>query len=165
MFCPNAADLGNVADWVSGIGALIGVLAALWIAGTQQRSVKQQRNVEYALAFERRAQIIAEAIRLSGQIKSIAQRGIQGENTPSTVKDVVDQIDGIRSQIDALQGFPMDDPRLFAELGRISHESKTEPGLVTMPIPYTAMVMRRMASSMAERRQAVLSIPERQLVT
>lgn len=161
MFCPSAIDYGNIADWVSGIGAFLAVAVALRIAGAQQRSAEQQRQVEFALAFERRAQIISEGIRLTGQIEAIAKRGIQGENTPATVKEVVDQIDGVRSQIAALQSFPMDDPRLFAELGRVGHDSKMEAGLLTMPIPYTAMIMRRLADAMAERRGALISIPER----
>lgn len=163
MFCPNAVDFGNVADWASGLGALAAVIVALYIANNQARAAGEIRRIEANEAHARRALVIAEAIRLATQIEAHAVGYSQlttlgGGESKSRKLKLLNEVEGIRSQIGALQRFPMSDPRLFAEIGRIVHECRVEPGLVEQSTSYTGRVMRRMAEGMRDRRDAITKL-------
>lgn len=165
MFCPSAADFGNVADWVSGLGALAAVIVALYIANNQARAVEKIRQLEANEAHSRKALVIAEAIRLAGEIEAHAigysQLVTMGGGDSRTKKlALLAEIDGVRSQIEALQRFPLSDPRLFTEIGRIAHDCRAEPGLVDQSTSYTGLVMRQMAQHMGARRAAMAALIE-----
>jgi hypothetical protein len=161
MFCPNAADWGNVADWVSGIGALAAVIAALWIAGSERRSADRARKIAESEAYQRRAQVIGEAIRLAADIEAKATSYVQlttfgGGELKKT--EVIGEIEGIRSQLQALQQFPMTDPRVFAEIGRIIHESTIDRGVALQSTSYVGITLRQLASNLAARREAIAGL-------
>jgi hypothetical protein len=160
MFCPNAADWGNVADWVSGIGTFIAVVAALYIAGNERRSAEKAREIAANEEYGRRAQVIAEAIRLAGEVEALATSynqlvSLGGGNGLSRRVDLLDDIEGIRRQLDSLQQFPITDPRVFAEIGRIAHECRVEPGLIDKSTSYAAQIMMRVAERTRLRRDAL----------
>lgn len=163
MFCPNAADWGNVADWVSGIGTFIAVVAALYIAGNEQRSAEKARAIASNEELGRRAQVIAEAIRLAGEVEALAASYNQlvslggGEGVSRRV-DLLDDIAGIQRQLDSLQQFPITDPRLFAEIGRTAYECRVESGLADKSTSYAAQIMKRVAERMRLRRDALSAL-------
>ncbi|GAA4814097.1 hypothetical protein GCM10023232_06960 [Sphingosinicella ginsenosidimutans] len=163
MFCPNAIDWGNVADWVSGAGAFAAVVTALHIAGSERRSATKAREIASNEAHERRAQVIAEAIRLAGEVEAIARSYVQlvsfgGGEGQSKRRDLLDDIDGVRRQLDALQQFPNSDPRLFAEIGRTASDCRTEAEVIDMSTSYAAQIMTRLAEHMAHRRDALITL-------
>lgn len=163
MFCPQAADFGNVADWVSGLGAMAAVLVALHIANNQARTAQKLRLIEANEAHARRALVITEAMRLTGQIEALAGGYSQlttlgGGDSKSRKVELLDEIAGVRSQIEALQRFPVSDPRLFAEIGRIAHDCRSEPGLVDQSSSYGGQIMKQMAERMRARRDALTAI-------
>ena len=106
MFCPNATDWGNVADWVSGIGTF----------------------------------------------------SFGGGDGVSRRVDLLDDIEGIRRQLDSLQQFPITDPRLFAEIGRTVYECRVEPEMPGKSTSYAAQIMTRVADRMRVRRDAIASL-------
>lgn len=163
MFCPNAADWGNVADWLSGIGTFIAVVAALYIAGNERRSAEKARQIASNEEYERRAQVIGEAIRLAGEVEALAASYAQlvsfgGGDGVSRRVDLLDDIEGIRRQLDSLQQFPITDPRLFAEIGRTAYECRVEPELPGKSTSYAAQIMTRVADRMRVRRDAIAAL-------
>lgn len=160
MFCPNAADWGNVADWISGLGTLIAVGAAIWIAGTEQRSVVRQRKIDENVAFEKRSHVKAEAIRLIGQAEAIALAHLailkaESVGSYTTIKEFVYGIEGIRAQLISLQHFPIADPRLFSEIGRTAHELAFEPDMFQKSPTYAKFVSNQVSDRMKLRRDAI----------
>lgn len=163
MFCPNAADWGDVADWVSGIGTFIAVVAALYIAGSERRSAEKQREIASNVELERRAQVIAETIRLAGEVEALATNYNQlvsfgGGDGLSRKVDLLDNIEGIRRQLDSLQEFPITDPCLFAEIGRTAFECRVELGLVDKSTSYASLIMKRVAERMKLRRDSLAAL-------
>lgn len=163
MFCPLAVDYGNVADWASGVGSLAAVIAALWVAGSQARAAARVRVAEEAERVQRRAQVVAEAIRLAGEVEAKATSRAQlarlgGANSASDTVELMEEIASVRSQIEALQKFPMTDPRVFSEIGRLAHDCRFERGLAVHGSAYVEMAMRRTAERMRERRDALSSL-------
>lgn len=163
MFCLQAVDWGNVADWISGIGTFIAVVAALYIAGNEQRSSEKARKIASNEELERRAQVVAEAIRLAGEVQALASGYDQlvsfgGGDGVSKKADLLDNIGGIQRQLESLQRFPMTNPRLFAEIGRTAYECRVEPELVDKSTSYAAIIMKRVAERMRERREALSDI-------
>lgn len=75
MFCPLSADWGNAADWVSGIGSLLAVGAALWIAFGQERNARRLRRESKNEEHERKAHLIGEVIRLTAAMEAVAGAG------------------------------------------------------------------------------------------
>jgi hypothetical protein len=167
MFCPNAADWGNVADWASGIGSFAAVAAALWIAGGERRRADRQRSIDENVEYERRAKVIGEVIRLSCEIETQAlsypmQTAMGGEDAKQRIELILDDIAGIRSQLSSLQNYPISDPQVFAEIGRIAHESRVEYDLGDRPLPYQLFTMHRLTEKMSIRRSAVTQLLSRQ---
>lgn len=163
MFCPNAVDFGNVADWVAGFGALAAVIVALYIASNQSRTAEKLRTIETNEGYAKHARIVAEAIRLAAEVETHASAYSQlvafgGGDSKSKKSELLDEIEGIRTQIEALQRFPMADPRLFAEIGRIAHECRTERGLGEQSTSYTGLIMKRMAERVRTRREAIAAL-------
>lgn len=163
MFCPNSADWGNIADWVSGLGALGAVIVALWIAGSERRSAALLREIEANEVYEQRAQVIAEAIRLVADIEAKARSFAQvaalgGGHGDSNKHEIMAEIAGIRSQLQALQQFPIKDPRVFSEIGRMVHDSRSEHGAALQSTSHFGLTMRQLAEDMATRREAISNI-------
>jgi hypothetical protein len=163
MFCPNAADWGNVADWILGVGTLIAVVAALYIAGNERRSAEREREIASNIEFGRRAQVIAEAIRLAGEVEALSGSyaqlvGLGGGEGASKKADLMDEIEGVRRQLDSLQQFPITDPRLFAAIGRTAFECRVESGLIETSTSSAALIMKRMAERMRLRRDALVAL-------
>lgn len=160
MFCPNSADWGSIADWVSGISTFAAVVAALWIASNQERSARRQRHRKELEEAKAMAAIRAEAIRLAGEVQALAASYVQlaklgGGNTQSRCEELVDSIGGVQSQLEALQHFPMTDPRLFAEIGRLATECRLEPGLAEKSTSYAELVMRQLLERLDARRESL----------
>lgn len=59
MFCPQAMDFGNLADWVSGIGTILAVCTALGIALFDHRRLRNEKRAE-----TQKAERIAETYNL-----------------------------------------------------------------------------------------------------
>lgn len=163
MFCPNSADWGTVADWVSGMGTFLAVGTALWIASNQERSANRQRRRNELEEAKRTASIRAEAIRLAGEVQAIAANYVQlvtlgGGNTRSRREELVSSIGGVQSQLEALQHFPMADPRLFAEIGRLATECRLEPELAEQNTSYAEQIMRRLMEKMEVRQRSLAEL-------
>lgn len=163
MFCPNAADWGNVADWASGIGSFAAVAAALWIAGGERRRADRQRLISDNVEGERRAQVLGEAVRLSLEIEAQATAYsrltlAEGDDGRQRAEAMLNEIAGIRSQVLALQSYPISDPRIFAELGRIAHESSVDYDLANRSLSRQMSAMLQLAQSMSIRRSTVIQL-------
>lgn len=163
MFCPNAPEWGNIADWVSGLGALGAIIVALRIAGSERRSAALLREIEANEDHARRAQVIAEAIRLAAEIEAKANSYAQliafgGGDSETRKHEAIADIEGIRSQLQALQQFPITDPRIFTEIGRMIHESRIERGASIQNSSYFQLTMRQVAIHMEARRNAISSV-------
>lgn len=108
MFCPNAKDWGNIADWVAGIGSLLAVAAAIWLAYRQSllanRSAKKVRR-----------SLIAEVMRLVAEIENNAR-------THSKAK-ILDLCDHLRSMGDLAKN----DPQLFGEIAMSVRQASFTP--------------------------------------
>lgn len=70
MFCPQEAVWGNVADWVSGLGSLLAVIVALWIATGERRERKALQNLEDR---DRRTQLSLLSSEVSAAFRSFAE--------------------------------------------------------------------------------------------
>lgn len=163
MFCPLAVDYGNIADWIAGLGSLAAVIAALWIAGSQNRNAARLRAIEANEAHGRRAQVIAEAIRLAADVEAQAMGYAQltslgGDDAETRKHEVAADIAGLRSQREALQRFPGTDPRVFTEIGRAVHDCRVERGFATQSTSHAGLTMRRIAESMRARRDALAAL-------
>lgn len=162
MFCPLAADWGNAADWVSGIGSLLAVGAALWIAFGQERNARRLRRESKNEEHERKAHLIGEVIRLTAAIEAVACAGATllnlGGGRSDSLTSHKDDIDGLRLQLKALQQFPQTDPRIFGEIGRIIQESELPSGFATGGASYQATVYRDLAKKLTPRREVLVGL-------
>lgn len=162
MFCPLAVDWGNAADWVSGIGSLLAVGAALWIAFGQERNARRLRQQARNEEHERKAHLVGEVIRLTAAIEATATAGATlgdlGGGQNGGLMSHKNDIDGLRLQLRALQQFPQTDPRVFGEIGRILHESEWPSGFATGGISYQAIIYRDVAKKLAARREAMVGL-------
>ncbi len=162
MFCPLAIDWGNAADWVSGIGSLLAVGAALWIAFGQERNARRLRREAKNEEHERKARLISEVIRLTAAIEAVANAGATlvdfGGGRSGSLTSHKDDIDGLRLQLKAIQQFPQTDPRIFGEIGRIIQESEWPSGFATGGTSYQAIVYRDLAKKLAERRDVLVKL-------
>lgn len=81
MFCPQAVDYGNVADWFSGVGSVAAVAVALWIAIRDRRIRRAEDKARMVREAEDENSLIVEALALYRSLKSM-------------LSDVIDAIDG-----------------------------------------------------------------------
>lgn len=163
MFCPNSIDWGNVADWISGLGTLAAVATALAIAINEHRVAARHRQESDNQEHSRRAQIIAEAIRLAGEVEALARQYAQlvslgGGESSARKREAADGIDGLRNQLLSLQQFPMSDPRLFAEIGRTAADCRPEASLGELSSSYVGIVMTQLTARMTARRAALSAL-------
>jgi hypothetical protein len=167
LLCLDSADWGNVADWVSGLGSFAAVGVALWISGSQNRAAAKLRVVEANEAHERRARVVGEAIRLASEIEARATAyyrstgssgsGILPDRNYGVQKGLLDEIAGLRSQVEALQHFPMTDVRVFTEIGRMFHDSDIDVEPLELAV-VTAMKINNVANKMKLRREAIANL-------
>ncbi|WP_447725689.1 hypothetical protein [Sphingomonas koreensis] len=136
---------------------------ALYIAGSEQRSAERQRRAAANEDHERRAQVIAEAMRLGGEVETLAGRYAElvtlgGGTSLANRADLLDDLDGIRRQLESLQKFPMADPRLFAEIGRAASDCRVEAGLNDKSTSYAELIMKRVGERLAGRRESLAKL-------
>lgn len=125
MFCPNAADWGNVADWVSGLGSIVVGSGALYVAAMERN--RAQLAEKRALEAEVRANRFEDE-RFNSLIMS-AERIIDitrdaGRTFVNSVKDNIDKnsaknqwITFVRMQNKRalrMLDFPTSEPLLYA---------------------------------------------------
>ncbi|MFX4084030.1 hypothetical protein ACKU27_02880 [Sphingobium yanoikuyae] len=163
MFCPLSVDYGNVADWVAGISSIIAVCVALYIANGQRRYDQQQRVIAKNEEHERRAHLIAEVIRLAGAIEAQVSGGVGYMNAGAMlagINAVKIELQGLRTQLEALQPLAMNYPQLFGEIGRIAHSSKLDDGLEKRQPAQVEGVYRTIADEMEKRRTALMKLSQ-----
>lgn len=76
MFCPLSTDWGNVADWVSGIGALLAVIVALGISTIDHMRRKRERREEFERSQAVRQSYEEYLTELYGRINEAAKKYI-----------------------------------------------------------------------------------------
>ncbi|HEY6817683.1 MAG TPA: hypothetical protein VI168_19275 [Croceibacterium sp.] len=161
MFCPQAAEWGNAADWAAAVGSLAAVATALWIAFGQERNARKLRQIAKNEEHERRAHLIVEVIRLTAEIEAFAVAGDRlvalGGGTNGLLSNR-DDIEGVRAQLLALQQFPQSDPRIFGEIGRIIRESVVSADFATGSPSYQAIILREIAQKLAQRRKVLTEL-------
>lgn len=162
MFCPLAIDWGNAADWAAAIASTGAVIAAVWIAFGQERNARKLRQLARNEEHERKAHLIAEVIRLTAEIEAVGTSGARlvdfGGGMNGNLSSQRDDIEGLRSQLRALQQFPQADPRVYGEIGRVIHASEMPLDIATAGTSYQGIILRDLATRMAERRDALAKL-------
>lgn len=156
MFCPNEIAFGDVAGWVAGLGALAAVIAALYIAGSERRAAERRRAEDRDSEKARQTLIIEEAMRVANEARNKAAAyallvKMGGGGGIARRQELVEELGGFRRQLEALQAFPMTDPRLFAEIGRAAHECRVEVDLPEKSTSYGEQIMNLIAARMSQR--------------
>lgn len=172
----NLTDYGSVADWVAGLGTLLAIIAALWIAGIQQRDARKAREAE-ALAFHAQNQkIVAEAIRLATQIEQHCEMMLSDRDALKQPSDpsegnlpdarflaargffLLHEIEGLRQQVIALQAFGVNDARAHIEIGRMAYEATIDfPRNIDHRRVSTSEIMR-VSHDMRKRAEALSQV-------
>lgn len=137
-------DYGSIADWVAGVGTLLAVVAALWIAGTEQRHARRARERHESEQIAQSKQVIEEAIRLAEKIGEHCQTlltdrerlaadegGVEHAQAEATDPFLltargffcIHEIAGLRQQVLALQSFGVDSARAYVEISRMAYEA------------------------------------------
>lgn len=155
------ADWGSVADWIAGIGAIVASLVALGIAVWQQRSIRKEQERRANEELEMRSQVIAEAIRLAGELeaeaRNLASLMALGGTGASRWKDVNDAAAIVSEQAHALQRLTCD-PRLFSELGRLAAESRIAGGTIAAGCSSQQIIAQDLAEKMQHRRETLAGL-------
>lgn len=162
MFCPLAVDYGNAADWVAGIGTLAAVGMALYIANGQERFARHTRLEAKNEEYGRRAHLIGEVVRLTGEIeaKLLAAQGQLGEGGGFTTlwHSGIEEIDPLRLQLYSLQQLAKSDPQVFGEIGRIARECEFEKNILKSSPDYVGFQIRKMKENLSQRRSVLSSL-------
>jgi len=127
MFCPNSADWGNVADWISGAGSLAAVVTALYIADAQNRLANRQRDQLEKARRQTRRDLICEIMRLTAEIEKEARRGSNDFGSENQGLIISVEINALARQLDSLKELAKDDPQLYGEVSRIVREAGIPP--------------------------------------
>lgn len=148
-----------MADWASACASTVAVVVALHIAGSEQRAARRDRERLANEQHERHALIRAEAIRLAAEIEAIARQNTQLANFGiDHTHNLSFFAEGHASQLDALQQFPMEDPRLFSEIGRIAALYRRHAATMTGSSSQIGSRMRDLANALAKRREALAAL-------
>lgn len=142
MLSRYALEFGSVADWVSGVGTLLAVGVALWIAGSQQRAERTDRrrrqdeqrastrniiNEAVALAeqLSGRCQSILESRQQSEEVAELAGRTVPDRLIHLTAQDIywLHDVAGLRQQMLALQRVGISNVRAYIEISRMAYEA------------------------------------------
>lgn len=163
MFCPLEVDYGNAADWIAGIGSLAAVGVALYIANGQERFAQRQRQEAKNEEYERKVHLIMEVVRLTAEIESHMTSTSNlidaGGGGAGGWMNTLDEIEGIRTQLTALQPLAQSDPRIFGEIGRILRESDTPNDFRGANTSYVSIIYRGIVKRLAERRTTLAKLP------
>lgn len=152
-------DVGSMADWASAGASTVAVGVALYIAGWEQRAARRDRERLANEQHERHAQIRAEAIRLAAEIETLARQHTQLANFGvDHTHNLTYFAEGHAAQLDALQRFPMEDPRLFSEIGRIAAVYRRYAATMTGSPSQVGSRMRNLANELAKRREALAAL-------
>lgn len=148
-----------MADWASAGASTVAVGVALYVAGWEQRAARRDRERLANEQHERHAQIRAETIRLAAEIEALARHHSQlatlgGNHT----HDLTSFAEGHAAQLDALQRFPMEDPRLFSEIGRVAALYRGRAAYMTGSSSRVGASMRSLADALAERREVIAAL-------
>jgi hypothetical protein len=81
-----------------------------------------------------------------------------GGSSQANRADLLDDLDGIRRQLESLQKFPINDPRLFAEIGRAAYDCRVETGLIDKSTSYAELIMKRVAERLRQRRDSLAKL-------
>jgi len=138
MFCPSAIDWGNAADWVAGTGSLAAVFVAVGIAAWQFRDARRQRLEARNEEHGRQAHLAAEITRIAGAIQAIAGGAANLVNLGGGLHGLttqMDEINGLRLQLKALQIFPKLTHVFMAKLG-VSLPKVSSRGLSPRRVPH-----------------------------
>jgi hypothetical protein len=129
MFCPQALDYGNVADWFAAVGSVAAVVVALSIAFHQHRIASRERLVAANDEIRRMALLRTEVIRIAGEIAAHANSlaASLDANTTAAWYEVSGRIHRLSAQLTGLQAYPISDPVLYAAIGRLAYESQLDP--------------------------------------
>ncbi len=156
MFCPNAADWGNVADWISGLGSFAAVVAALYIAGTQNRLAADQRKLAKEAERNTKHNLISEIMRLTAEIEAKAKTGsITGGSVNQALLNAM-EIEQLSNQLESLQELSKGDPQIFGEIGRTVREASISPADKTNNM--LASRFSYISQAMVKRRQLFQSL-------
>ncbi|QCB39208.1 hypothetical protein E5554_16060 [Sphingobium sp. PAMC28499] len=120
-----AIEWGSVADWVSGLGGLLSIAATGYIALHERNRSTQMEDRAEELEYVRRCAVIDEGVRLAEiaaeratsyiQLVSLGG-GIHADSGFELKRDLIQ----VSNQINLLQAYPGNDPRLFVSLGGLS---------------------------------------------
>lgn len=160
MFCLLSIDYGNVADWFAACGTLGAVIVALYIAGSERRAAERRRTADLEAETAQQALVIEEARRVAKEAhdKAVAYAQLVkfgGGGGVARREELIDDLGGFRRQLEALQAFPMTDPRLFAEIGRAAFECRVEADLPGKSTSYGEQIMHQIADRMSKRLAAL----------
>lgn len=118
-------EWGSVADWVSGIGSMAAVFAALIIAYLEWRRATRSEVRERKAATEKQASLTTEAVRLAEQMLWLCNdlledaRRMDDKVDKTDVNTFLVDMKKLKNKIISLQQFPNDDPRLYVELEQL----------------------------------------------
>lgn len=153
--------LGSWADWFSGTGGLVASVVAVAIALRQEGNSKRGEHLAAAERIAGSAHVKAEVLRTIGAIEAEAAGYVQRNNlasgdAPAKMIELKSEIDGLRSQLTALQNYPNLTPSVIAEIGRAIHDSRVElPNSISSSSAFAAQ-MRSLKDRMAKRRDALV---------
>ncbi|KQO09431.1 hypothetical protein [Sphingomonas sp. Leaf242] len=151
---------GSLADWFSGTGGIIASIVAVAIALRQEGNSKRAERLADAQRIAGSARVKEEALRIIGDIEAQAGSYVQlnafgGGDAPSKMRELKTEIDGLRSQLTALQNYPNLTPSVIAEIGRAVHDSRVDLGDLLSSSSGFAMQMRSLTEKMKKRRDAL----------
>ncbi len=125
MFCPNAADWGNVADWVSGAGSVIVGGGALYVAFMERRrAVRAEARASHAeiraarYEDDRHNSLVSSGLRIIEILEDANQRFLRAVMDPDDRNAVKSQwinfVNQQNQRARRMLDFPHADPLLFA---------------------------------------------------
>ena len=156
-------ELGSIADWVSGLGTVVAIGAAIYAAHKPNRDAQREKARAARAEIQHRALVQAEAIRLAGEIEALAghfknRKDRYGGIDAAVLTDTVEEMAGWRRQIEALQTIATPYPRLFTEVGRLAGDARLGNDIFQHASGFWDMTMDDLASRMAERRTLISTL-------
>lgn len=160
----NGLEWGSVADWVSGGGSLLAVIAALIVAFGQWRRAVRLERANRKANIEKHNALVSEADRLAGEMATRSQTMVTknkitlGAAGQSSAKQYVAEMTALRDQLDSLQRFQSDDPRLYVEIGRLKTLCEFEAGYHDSSTSYVGIIAEQRLEEVKVRRAAIVAL-------
>ena len=157
----NGLQLGSVSEMVGGVGSALAVLVALFIAFIEWRRANRLENADRKAKAEKHNALVGEADRLAVEIAARCQSLVtknkiaMGVASQSSVKQFLEEIGGLHSQLQSLQRFPSEDPRLYVEIGRLKTLCEFESGFFGASTSYVGIIAERRLEEVKARRAAI----------